>query len=179
MSASADIYYNKSEDKIVASPTMYVWKMINLGEVESKGVDINLQTEMPLNSHMAVLLTTNYSYQHSIDVTDKESKYYRHQIQYTPRHTGTGSVTFENPFVNLTYSLMAVDKRYSLSQNIPDNRIDGYVEQNISLNRTFRLGRTSLRLQGEILNLEDRTYDVIKYYPMPGRSWRLNAILTF
>ncbi|MDD4513999.1 TonB-dependent receptor [Massilibacteroides sp.] len=179
MSASADIYYNKSEDKIVASPTMYVWKMINLGEVESKGVDINLQTEMPLNSHMAVLLTTNYSYQHAIDVTDKESKYYRHQIQYTPRHTGTGSVTFENPFVNLTYSLMAVDKRYSLSQNIPDNRIDGYVEQNISLNRTFRLGRTSLRLQGEILNLEDRTYDVIKYYPMPGRSWRLNAILTF
>lgn len=179
LSASADIFYNKAEDKIVASPSMYVWSMVNLGEVESKGVDLNLQSEIPLTSQLQILFTANYSYQHAIDVTDRESKSYRNQIQYTPRHSGSFSLTLENPVVNISYSLTAVGERYMLPQNIKSNRIDGYVEQNISLNRTFSIGRTNLRIQGELLNITDKNYDIIKFYPMPGRSWRLNTTLNF
>ena len=29
------------------------------------------------------------------------------------------------------------------------------------------------------LNLTDEQYDVIKYYPMPGRSWRISIDYTF
>ena len=36
-SISADGYYNTVKDKIVALPTMYVWKMMNMGEVDIKG----------------------------------------------------------------------------------------------------------------------------------------------
>lgn len=177
LSASADVYFNQAKDKIVASPNMYVWKMVNLGEVETKGLDLNLQGELPVSSDMLFVLTANYSYQHAVDKTNPEAKNYGHQIQYTPRHSGAASIMFENSLVNLAYSLNAVGDRYMLPQNNADNRIDGYVEQTISVNKTFRIGETRLRLQGEILNLGNKTYDIIKYYPMPGRSWRVNVTL--
>ena len=39
--------------------------------------------------------------------------------------------------------------------------------------------RSHLRLQAEVINLTDKQYDVIKYYPMPGRSWRITGVLRF
>jgi Outer membrane cobalamin receptor protein len=179
MSASVDAYYNKAEDKILAIPTMHIWKMRNLGEVESKGLDINLHIEKTLASSVAVLLSATYSYIKAIDITDPENKVYRHQIQYTPRHLANTSVSLENPWFTISYHVNAVDKRYSLPQNIASNRLPGYVEHNISLNRTFSVGKTNLRVQGEVLNLTDKTYDIVRYYPMPGRSWRLNLSLIF
>lgn len=177
LNASVDVYYNKAEDKIVASPSTYISRMVNLGEVESTGVDVNLQAEIPLAMAMQLLWTSNYSYQHAVDITDSNAKNYRHQIQYTPEHSGSASLTFENPIVNLTYGLTAVGVRYMLPQNIEANKIPGYVEQHISMNRTFLLGGMKLRIQGELLNLGDKTYDIIKFYPMPGRSWRINVTL--
>ena len=62
-------------------------------------------------------------------MTDPEAKNYKDQIPYTPRHSGTVSVTVENPWVNVSYILTAVGDRYALPQNIDRNRIDSYIEQ--------------------------------------------------
>ncbi len=179
MSASFDVYYNKAEDKILAVPTMHIWKMRNLGEVESKGLDLNLHAEKSLTSTMAVLFSSTYSYMKAVDQTDPDSKIYGHQIQYVPKHSGTATVSLETAWVNFSYHVTAVDKRYSQPQNIPVNELPGYVEHNISLNRTFPVGQAKLRIQGEILNLANKTYEIIRFYPMPGRSWRLNFSLIF
>lgn len=178
LSVSADGYFNKVADKIVALPTLYIWRMMNMGEVEIKGADANLSAEIPLHGEINVIVSGSYTYQYAIDVTTPDAKNYRHQIPYTPRHTGNGSVTVETPWINVTCLLTAVGERYALPQNTKVNRIDAYVEQSVSLNRTFKLRRASLRLQGEMLNLADTQYDVIQYYPMPGRSWRLSVALS-
>ena len=177
LSLSADGYYNRVEDKIVALPTLYIWRMMNMGEVEIKGADVNLSAEIPLCGKINTIISGNYTYQHAIDVTNPDAKNYRHQIPYTPRHSGSGSVTLEMPWVNVSWLLTAVGERYALPQNTKANRVEAYSEQSVSLNRTFRFGNASLRLQGEALNLADTQYDVIQYYPMPGRSWRLSVTL--
>ena len=89
------------------------------------------------------------------------------------------SFSLENPWVNVSYILTAVGDRYALPQNIDRNRIDSYIEQSISINRDFRFRYFGLRLQGELLNLANVNYDVIQYYPMPGRSWRLSICLSY
>ena len=177
LNVSADGYYNKVEDKIVALPTLYIWRMMNMGEVEIKGVDVNVSAEIQLHEKVNLMLSGNYTFQHAIDITNPEAKNYRDQIPYTPRHTGNGSATIETKWVNISYILMAVGKRYALPQNIETNKVAAYMEQNISLNRTIELKNISLRIQGEILNLANKQYDVIQYYPMPGRSWRLSVII--
>jgi outer membrane receptor protein involved in Fe transport len=175
--ASIDGYYNKVDNKIVALPTLYIWKMMNMGEVEIRGADVNVSAETALSKNINVIVSGNYTFQSAIDVTDSNSKNYRDQIPYTPRHTGNGSVVFETPWINVSWLLTAVGERYSLPQNIKTNKMDAYTEQSVSLSRMFSLKGFTLRLQGEILNIADTQYDVIQYYPMPGRSWRINLTL--
>ena len=154
---------------------MFIWKMMNMGKVNIGGLDVNASAQLRLPASFSVLLDGSYTWQHAVDRTTKGSKIYGDQIPYTPEHAGTVSVGVEHPWLNATWTLMAVGDRYSLQQNIPENLIKGYVEQQLSFNRTFSLRRCSLRLQAEILNIGNVTYDVIRYYPMPGRSFRASV----
>ena len=56
LSLSVDAYYNRVKDKIVAVPTMFIWKMMNLGKVETIGTDINLAIEKELAEHYKLYL---------------------------------------------------------------------------------------------------------------------------
>lgn len=176
---SIDGYYNRVKDKIVAIPTMFIWKMMNMGEVSIGGLDINFSAEIPVNTNISFLLDGTYSYQKAIDITDKEAKNYRNQLPYTPKHSGSISLSLQTHWLNLSYYINCVGDRYALPQNIEDNLIKKYTEQNISVNREFNIKHCKLRLQGELLNLTNKTYDVIQYYPMPGRSWRLTASIHY
>ena len=131
LSLSVDAYYNRVKDKIVAVPTMFIWKMMNLGKVETIGTDINLAIEKELAEHYKLYLTGTYNFMQAEDITDRNSKIWRNQIIYTPKHSGSGSLTFENPYVNLTYNIMYASERYSIAQNIPENRIKSYTDHSI------------------------------------------------
>lgn len=179
LSLSADGYYNKVTDKIVAIPTMYIWKMMNMGKVDIKGLDVNFSAETPLPAKMALLLYATYSFQNATDVTNPSEDSYKDQIPYTPKHSGNASLTLENPWVTISYHLTAAGDRYALPENIAKNLISRYVEQGISLNREFEVKKCKLRLQGEVINLGNKTYDIIYYYPMPGRSWRLSISVLY
>lgn len=178
-SVTTDAYYNRVKDKIVAIPTMFIWKMMNLGEVDIKGVDANLQAGLTIKDKYELLLNGAYTFQKAIDITNERDKSYKDQIPYTPRHSGSCSVSLLNPWVNITYSLTASGVRYMNRQNTKENEIDAYVEQNISLNRSFQLKHCSVRLQADIVNVADKQYDIVRYYPMPGRSFRGIISITY
>ena len=179
VSLTVDGYYNEVNDKIIAFPSTYVWKMQNYGKVHITGIDATLATAIPLGKSVNLNLSGNYSWQKALDVTKPEAKNYKHQLPYTPEHNGNVSATLEMPWVNVGYTVTMVSKRYFLAQNIEANRIDGYSEHTATLWREFKLGKCGLRLQAEVINLTDAQYDVIKYYPMPGRSWRLTGTFNF
>lgn len=179
LNVSVDGYYNRVRDKIVAIPTMFVWKMMNMGEVSIGGIDVNVSAEVPLYDKVSLSGQASYSWQHAIDITDETEKNYKDQIPYTPRHSGTVSLALQMPWVNFSYLLTAVGDRYANPQNIERNLIDRYAEQTVSLNRLFTFSSCSLRLQFEVVNLGNVNYDVIKYYPMPGRSYRGGVVFMF
>ena len=173
---TADAYYNIIKDKIVAIPTMFIWKMRNVGEVSMYGTDITASAMWNACEWLKIHASANYSLQYAIDVTDPESKCYRHQIPYTPRHSGSGSLTLETRWLNISYRTTASGKRYSGNQNIPANEISSYADHNISLNREFNFGKLHnyrIYISLEALNLTDNNYEIIRFYPMPGRSYRL------
>ena len=179
VSVTVDGYYNKVEDKIIAFPSTYVWKMQNYGEVDITGIDVTLATAIPLGNRVNLNLSGNYSWQKALDVTNPEAKNYKHQLPYTPEHNGNVSATLEMPWLNLGYTATMVGKRYYLPQNIEENQIDGYSEHTATLWREFKFKKCGLRLQAEVINLTDAKYDIIKYYPMPGSSWRLTGTFHF
>ena len=179
VSLTLDGYYNKVDDKIIAFPSTYVWKMQNYGKVHITGIDLTFATALPLGRRMNLNMSGNYSWQKAIDVTNPNAKNYKHQLPYTPKHNGNLSATLEMPWVNIGYTMNMVSKRYYLAQNIADNEIDGYNEHTATLWREFNFAKSKLRLQAEIINLMNAQYDVIKDYPMPGRSWRITGTFNF
>ena len=179
LSLTLDAYFNDVTDKIVAFPTTYAWRMANFGTVHATGIDATLGTAVVLPHNMSLVLTGGYTWQRAIDLSDPEAKNYRDQLPYTPRHGGNASAILETPWLTLGYTLVGVSKRYCLSQNIPENEIAGYMEHTATLSRSFNLRRCSLALKAELVNFTDEQYDVIKYYPMPGRSWRLTGSVSF
>lgn len=169
----ADGYYNFIKDKIVAVPTMFIWRMRNFGKVGMWGTDLKAAITWRPCRWMTAHISGNYSLQYAVDLTDPEAKNYRHQIPYTPRHCGNGSLTLETSWLNISYRVTAVGKRYFLNQNIPANEIDGYADHCLSINRSFEFGkkhRFKIYAGVEGQNLGGRNYEVIRYYPMPGRS---------
>jgi outer membrane cobalamin receptor len=179
LTLTVDGYINRVTDKIVAFPSTYVWKMANFGKVDISGVDVTLATSVPMGRRSRASLTAAYSYERAVDVTSPTAHNYKNQLPYTPRHHGNAGLMVEMPWVNVGYTVSLMSKRYYMSQNLPENEIAGYAEHTVTLWREFTLRGTRLRLQGEVINLTDSQYDIIKYYPMPGRSVRATATLTF
>lgn len=176
---TADFYYNNVRDKIVALPTMYVWRMMNFGRADIFGADVSLSLRSEFAGGLALRADVAYSWQYAVDVTDSSAKNYRHQLPYTPEHSGNFSFTFENPIVDVTYMLSAVGERYMLPQNTERNLMNGYVEHSFVLNRELPFGGNVLHLQAKLMNVGNEQYEVIRYYPMPGFSWQVSAGVKF
>lgn len=179
VSLTADIYYNQVKDKIVARPTTYVWKMMNLGEVDITGADVAAVAHITWSEKVRMQLSAGYTWQRAVDVTNSRDKNYKDQIPYTPLHSGNGTMSVEMPWINVAYTVIGVGERYSLPQNIDANRIKGYSEHTLAVSRKLDWKRGSLLLQAEMVNFTDEQYDVIQFYPMPGRSYRLTGTLRF
>ena len=179
ISITADGYMNLIRDKIVATPTMFIWKMRNVGKVRMYGTDLSMNMRWKAAEWMTMHLRGNYSYQYAVDMTDPASKNWKHQIPYAPRHTGNAIISAVTKWVTATYTLSAVGDRYALPQNIPSNIIDGYCDHSLSLNHIIALKQIRLDFSLEALNLAGHNYEVIRYYPMPGRNYRLTIKISY
>ena len=174
--ATVDAYYNCVRDKILAIPTqnMFLWSMQNIGKVDILGVDATISGQWSVVSGQL-----NYSYQRAVDRTDPNGKTYGHQIAYTPRHSGGGSLRWENRWVNVGATVMVAGERYYRMQNSDDTRMPAYCDLGLQVDRAFDLRWGTLRVQAQVLNLLDVQYEVVRSYPMMGRNYRLKIMYEF
>ena len=171
---SADVYYNRVKDKIVAYPKgqQFRWTMLNLGLVDIRGID--LTGLLTINPYKDLYLTVRgqYTFQRAIDITNPADNYYRDQIPYIPRHSGAAVINAQWRGWGLNYSWIYVGERYNQQENIRYNYTQPWYTSDISVSKDFRLGRVSLRGLIEVNNLLSQDYDVILNYPMPKRNYR-------
>lgn len=175
LTASVDAYYNKVTDKIVAIPTknLFIWSMTNLGKVDMRGLDMSGAVSVTPCRGWGIDLSGNYSYLKALDVTDSNGKTYKQQIAYTPRISASAQCAVVSPWVTLSYTYLHSGKRYMLGQNIAANRLSGYDDSSISLRRLFVYKGLSWNAAVEMLNMMNKNYEIVKNFPMPGRSFRI------
>lgn len=184
LSLTADGYINRIDDKIMAIPTrnLFIWSMVNLGKVDIKGLDLTSNIGLSLGKGFGLTLTGNYTFQKALDVTDPNpetvaGKTYRNQIAYTPSSSGSASAVLETPYVDFSYSMLFSGERYIAGENIDRNLLDGYTDHSLSVSKDFCWKTTSCAVNAELLNLMNKNYEIVKNFPMPGRSFRIT--LTF
>ena len=175
LALSCDIYHNDVRNKIVAYPTknIYTWTMLNYGRVSITGLDFTGDLEVAPCSDLTITLGATYTYNRALNVTNPTDRDYRHQIPYTPRISGSGKAGIKTPWFSINYSLVWSGHRYAVNQNYKENRVEGYFDHSLSASHEFEIkNEHKIGVNIECLNLTNVNYCVVRYFPMPGRSWR-------
>ena len=167
-------------DKIVAYPNKgYFWTILNYGKVAINGLDLTAETTLQPWNKIGVVLGANYTYQRALIVTNPADRDYNNQIPYTPRVSGSGKAAIETPWINVSYSLLWSGHRYAVNQNYAENRLPAYADHSISANRSFKIKNYLIYANLEVLNLLNDNYQVVRWFPMPGRSFRGTVSVKF
>ena len=175
LSLTADGYFGNVTDKIIAVPKMFYWQMMNAGKVRQLGLDVSANIEKRWGNDWTVSATGSYSLMKATDISDPTAVYYRNQIAYTPRHSGSASILLHTPWLDFSYNVLFMGERYTLSYNIPDNRMKPFADHSITLSREFNINKQQLRVLFDVRNLGNKNYEVVRFYPMPGTNWRLSV----
>lgn len=174
LSVTIDGYHNSVTNKIVAYPTknIYTWTMLNYGKVSITGLDINGELTVAPIEELQINLGASYTYNRAINTTNPTDRDYGHQIPYTPRISGSGHASVVTPWFTIGYSIVWSGHRYAVNQNYAENRVEGYQDHSLSASHEFIIKSHRLGINLECLNLTNKNYTVVRYFPMPGRSWR-------
>jgi vitamin B12 transporter len=179
ISFSLDGYYNNIKDKIIAVPSqnLFIWIMENLGKVQIKGIDINAEANGKFSSSSGWSGRIAYTWQEALDVTDPSSAQYKNEIPYTPVNSGSALASFNYRSWSAGYSILFSGSRYTLGENDPSNLLPGWNTQDIFISWQISTVDFHAVIKGEVNNIFNEQYDVINYYPMPGRSYKLSVTI--
>jgi vitamin B12 transporter len=177
---TADAYFNKVKDKIIYLPTRSpeTPSVINLGNVEIKGLDVTLKTRWLLAKGWEGLLSANYTYQDAIDVTNPTDTYYLDQIPYTPKDLLNFNAGVSHNRLGFYYNYTLSSSRYYVSNNTPEYYLAAYNTSNVSLNYQIAAKKLPVSASFNINNLFNENYVIVRSFPMPGRSYRLSIQIT-
>ena len=167
LDAKADFYYNDLKDKIISAPSPddpWVWLPYNIGRVQAKGADGTLSLRYD-DGRLTGGLSARYAWQSALDKTP-DSATFGQQIPYVARHTAmlAGDLAYAGWRLDALFNWHG--GRFDASGEMPDwNTLD------LSLRKDFNLaGAGVLTLNFTVKDLLDCRYELVRDYPMPGRS---------
>lgn len=175
LSGQIDGFYNRIKNKIIALPAqnLFRWKMMNLGNVESLGINTSIASNWQIATNNKLNIKLQYSFEKSTNKTKNNSSY-GSPIPYTPRNSGTAIVNWEYFNWQLNYSFIYTGERYNVAdKQLPDSKLQPWYTHDLGLGRNWKIAKNLIGLQFEMLNIWNQQYDVIQNYPMPGRNYRI------
>ena len=172
---TADGYYNHVKDMIVAVPyNMFIWTCTNVGKVRVLGLDLTASSQWQVTRGQKLELSGSYSYQRAENRTNPTSPFYKNQIAYIPEHSGSVALGWENPWASLALHGSGICRRWTNNQHTVGSMIDGYWDMGLTAWHTFCWGQQQLEARLDVKNLFDAQYEIVHFYPMPGRSWQVS-----
>lgn len=180
LTVTLDGYYNHVKDMIVAVPqNMFVWTCVNLDKVRSYGLDGTMRASRQVAEGHQVAVAGSYSYQRVEDRNNPDATTYGYQVAYMPRHQGSLSVSYENPWVNVSLHGTSVSSRWPNNNHYEGTLIAGYTDCGATLWRQFRWHRYQLEARFDLKNVFDKHYEIVANYPMPGRNYQISINYKF
>lgn len=181
LAITADGYFNRVKDRIVSIPVnLFLWKTANLGDVRTAGLDLTLQSTFKPVQRQSLLLSVNYSLTHCADHTSPSNSSWHKQLAYTPLHSGSASLSWENPWLSLVAHVSFASERWNTNNHLPTTNLPAYSEWGFAAYHAFTLRRGQLlTLRADLQNAFNEHYEVIRRYPMPGRAYKVSVKYRF
>lgn len=177
-----DAYQNRVNNKIMAVPrqNLFQWSMMNVGRVHVTGIDASVAWESNWRRHAQWYARGAYAFQQALDRSDPASPAYNQQLPYTPLHTGSGMLGYRLRQWFFHYQFIWSAYRYRPGDQVPDNFLPGWQTHDarigFELHNQYRFVH---RFSLELNNIGNQSYEIIRYYPMPGFQFRVGYQLNF
>jgi len=179
LALDVDGYYNTVSNKIVAVPNQnpVISSIYNLGHVRIEGLTAVLVSRTHQYNGWSGVLSMAYTYQYAVDA-DANTPYYLQQIPYTPKNTLAFNAGLIYKNAGLYFNQVLSSSRYYLGQSEPENFIEGYGVSDLSFIYKFKMYDRPVILGAHANNLFDENYEIVRSFPMPGRSYLLSFQVT-
>ena len=175
-----DAHYTQTKNKILAIPSkdLFNWSIQNIGEVIAVGLDIGSSMRIPFRK-MTLNLNTTHSLLQAKDVTEENFSFQSDQLAYVPYYSANYSADLEFKAFSINSSLIYNGVRYTLSHVSVDTYLPSYIDWNFGIRKKLDFGMNHLEIEGKIMNILGKNYEVIKSFPTFGRHFQFRLTYNF
>ena len=155
------------------------WTPMNVDTVWSRGLELNLafafkagNLQMKVSGMYSYLLTTNESKAADSAVRHK-------QLIYVPKNRVVANLFCGYKNYSLTYSQNFTGKRFTNAEDTA--MVKAFRTGDLIVSRSFSFKNKSYKLSVDVHlnNIWNEKYEVVQYYPTPGRNIQVGAKLRF
>ena len=174
--ASVDAFVDRITDGIVAVPiTPAVWRTQNLDRVLAQGVDLTASARCVCAAQTEVTLTGHGQWAATRDRSDAASRSFNLTLPYRPTQEAFLALDFAHRAFGVSTSVVYCGERWATPQHLAASRLPPYAEWNAAARWKCRIGFSTLTLRATWMNLTDTQRESIRGYPLPGRTWLVDA----
>ncbi len=176
--SSLSFYQSVIRDWIIWLPGFKgYWEPENIRKVRAEGLELNTRWKTDLGE-AGLTVSGTYAYTRSRNFGDPlvwGDDAYGKQLVYVPLHSGNLMINVFYKGFSLAYQYNAYSERFTTSSNDITRRdwLYPYFMNDISLEKSFRVGKIDLSTGIKVFNLFDESYHTVLYRPMPGRNYML------
>jgi len=157
--------------------TSVIWSPQNVQKVWSRGVEVSSKTDFAIYGIKGYFrLGYNYTPSTNRDTTSNGAGVQNKQLIYIPLHKIVETFYAGKGKYYTMFSYSLTGKRYVQSDN--EKFLPAYSLLDIYAGANFKTTKSNFRLQAEIRNLMNKTYQSVLYYPEPGISFSINLLIS-
>ena len=168
------------ENWIVYLPdsTGFVFTPRNVLEVHSRGIENAVEISFR-RGHSQFALVGKYDFVKSTTekVAPQNTASLGKQLVYIPQHKGLVQLVWRCVGWEAAYRHNLVGRVFTSENNIRE--LPAFSLGDLSLSKAFQVNKWQLQVFGKVHNLWDEDYQMVEFYPMPGRNVAFGARLAF
>ncbi|MBN2598473.1 MAG: TonB-dependent receptor [Marinifilaceae bacterium] len=167
-------YKARNDDLIAWQPgSGTLWKPINIGKTVIQGVDIEVTHFLKVKNN-SLRTSLKYAYNDAYN-NDKESDNYKKTLAYRPHHI----VKFSSDYLFGKWEFGILGTVRSNTNTWEGDQVDGNMLIDLNGGYRFDTNFAKIKLTGRVENLLDESYEIVRFYPMPGRAYYLGLNVIF
>jgi len=160
-------------------PTGTYWTPRNIRQVKCQGLELSLTGRWKIGT-VGLTAKTMYTYTESLDMKQSEmTDRFRRQLPYVPFHLLKIQSGIDLHRIEASLSYKYSGRRFTTDNHDPWLDLNPYHLVDLSIGYTFLTKKDKIILTGNLFNLFNASYQLIRAYPTPGRSFYLSVNYLF
>ncbi|MBM2815344.1 MAG: TonB-dependent receptor [Ignavibacteria bacterium] len=170
----ADGFLFYTSNQIVSKPIMNLFHAVNIAHVFTRGIELSSNM-----SSMFDLIDLKFSYTRQYATNESDGLQKGKELIYIPSEMFNSMLYMRSKYANVGIVMLYTGFCYWSADNSIESVIPSRMLINVFVMHNLIQPFTNSKIRLDCYNLFDTRYEVIKNYPMPGRSFRISLSVDF